>query len=307
MLPEALQDMDHPSGDGLNTWLISKVTKESGITMALSGLGGDELFGGYDLFKRLYLLEKFRFLGSIPKSLRKIPSKLLDLGNPSVAIFKAKEILNLPGWDIQHTYPVMRQSIPDNIIMNLLSLQKLPENRVFEIVKCHLQGYTYKNNDHSEFKPDSYAHISLAELATYLQNILLRDTDQMSMAHALEVRVPFLDFELVEYILQVKSDYKFTSLPKQLLAESMGKLLPKEIYQRKKMGFVFPWDHWMRNELKGFCEEKLQKLEVLNIFDVSELMKLWSRFLCGDPLVSWSRVWHLVVLSEWVQNNRVEG
>lgn len=307
MLPHALLAMDHPSGDGLNTWVISEVTKESGITMALSGLGGDELFGGYALFKRLYYLNMFRCVGNIPESWRRRASGMLDMATSSMAILKAKEILSLPKWDIQHTYPIMRQTLPDDNIRKLMSLQNLPNNKVFEILKKHLKVSASQHNSIIGTGWDIYADISYAELTSYLQNVLLRDTDQMSMALALEIRVPFLDYELVEYILQVQSKYKSTAIPKRLLVESMRPMLPEEIFKRKKMGFVFPWDHWMRHELKSFCETKLKRLEILDVFNMPELMKLWSRFLAYDPLVSWSRIWPLVVLSEWVQNNQMEG
>lgn len=304
ILPFALDDMDHPSGDGLNTWVISKVTRESGITMALSGLGGDELFGGYDLFKRVYYLEIFRLLGYIPRSLRSIPSKILDVSTPSVVIFKTKEILNLPDWKLQNTYPVMRQVLPDVWIQRLLAMQQLPPNKVYEMVTNIL---ALKESGTGNDAPYGlYSLISLAEFKSYMQNILLRDTDQMSMAQSLEVRVPFLDFELVEYMLQVKSGYKKSYRPKQLLIESMDGLLPKEIYERKKMGFVFPWDSWMRNELKPFCASYLRKLENYRIFNMNELMNLWSGFLNNDPLVSWSRIWPLVVLSKWMEDNLVD-
>src|SRR5690606_31770525 len=94
--------------------------------------------------------------------------------------------------------------------------------------------------------------VSVAEMETYMQNVLLRDSDQMSMAHALEIRVPFIDHRLVEYVLGVNDQLKYPHTPKQLLTESFEDMLPNEVVNRPKMGFTFPWALWMRGELKGF-------------------------------------------------------
>ena len=104
--------------------------------------------------------------------------------------------------------------------------------------------------------------VSLAEGNSYLQNVLLRDSDQMSMAHALEVREPFLDHELCEWVWSVDDDNKFPNYPKQLLVEALGDLLPSEIVHRPKMGFTFPWARWMKNELKSYCEEGLNLIRI---------------------------------------------
>jgi len=295
LLPDALSSMDHPSGDGPNTWVVSKVTKEAGITMALSGLGGDELFAGYDFFKRLNYLHKFRGIAQLPVNFRSFSSRLLDLTKASTSTVKIKELLNLPSWNLTDTYPVTRQLLPDRKIEKLLSQVDLPSNRVEEIVR-----------DISS-KKDSYflSHISCAEISTYMQNVLLRDTDQMSMAHALEVRVPFLDYPLVEYVLQVSDDIKYPHTPKQLLVESMQYLLPKNFSQRPKMGFTLPWDYWMHNQLKSFCENQIQSLSRHEYFNSYGLMQIWNRFQNNDPLITWSRIWTLVALSNWLDNNNI--
>jgi asparagine synthase (glutamine-hydrolysing) len=296
MLPEALSSMDHPTGDGLNTWVISKVTKNAGIDMALSGLGGDELFAGYDLFKRLWYLNKFRILGNLPPSFRKISSQLLDLLKSSVARAKAQELLLLGNWKFKHTYPLMRSILTDKKIAGLISYPLIYENRVENIVnRIQTRGVPF------------LSQISTAEFEVYMSNILLRDTDQMSMKHALEVRVPFLDFELVEYVLQVNDHIKYPYSPKQLLVESLDGLLPKEISQRKKMGFVFPWEIWMRNDLKSFCESNLRRLSEFQLFHPNGPQGLWSRFMEGDPQISWSRIWLLVVLAKWLSDNKIEN
>ena len=296
MLPHALDSMDHPSGDGPNTWVVSKVTKEAGITMALSGLGGDELFAGYQNFKRLSYLHRFRKMTHLPTGVRNLPACLLDFAKPSTSIVKIIETLQLPGWDLIDTYPISRQILPDDKIRQLLISQELPSNMVESIV----QG------QHSfDAKSHFLSQISCAEIASYMQNILLRDTDQMSMAHALEVRVPFMDYQLVEYVLKVDDHIKYPKNPKQLLVESVGDLLPRNFSQRPKMGFVLPWDYWMHHELKLFCQNRIQWLSKQEYFNSRGLMDIWIRFLNNDPLITWSRIWTLVALANWLKGNDV--
>jgi asparagine synthase (glutamine-hydrolysing) len=147
--------------------------------------------------------------------------------------------------------------------------------------------------------------ISLAEYHTYLQNVLLRDADQMSMAHALEVREPFMDHKLIEYVLGIPDCFKKGIYPKQLLIDALGDLLPEEVYNRPKMGFTFPWKTWLQNDLKSFCEERINSLAKRSYFN-EEVTVLWNRFLNNDKEINWSRIWLLVVLEDWMQNNEIE-
>ena len=303
-LPGALNSMDHPSGDGLNTWVISKVTKDAGISMALIGTGGDELFAGYDLFKRLYVLNKFRGLGQLPVGIRRFSSAFLNLADPSMAIFKTKELLKLRDWNFQNTYPIIRQTLSDDLVSDLLHGKVLPGNKVTAMAQ-HISEEAKLNSGGS--RNDHFLSlVTRAELSSYLQNVLLRDTDQMSMCHALEVRAPFLDYELVEYVLQVSDAVKFPHTPKQLLTESVGNLVPESIVNRKKMGFVFPWEVWMRNELKTFCETSLLVFKGHPLVNYEAVDGLWKRFLRCDPLIGWSRIWPMIVLGQWMMENGIE-
>jgi asparagine synthase (glutamine-hydrolysing) len=149
------------------------------------------------------------------------------------------------------------------------------------------------------------SQVSVMEMATYMQHVLLRDTDQMSMAHALEVRVPFLDHELVELVLGLPDRIKYPRTPKQLLVESLGDLLPAEIVNRPKMGFALPFAHWMKHELRDFCHGKVQRLAERPQFNGSVVRAYWDDFLAGKQTISWSRLWLLVVLEHWLEKNRV--
>lgn len=296
-LPDALNAMDHPSGDGPNTYVVSEATKKAGITMALSGLGGDELFAGYDVFKRAWELRKKEWIGSIPKFARVAGGKLLKAVKPGVASGKIADVLAADSLDFETTYPKYREVFNDEIVRSLVNVKT---NWHFPGVQDVYGALAY---DEKHF----LSKVSLAEITTYMQNTLLRDTDQMSMAHALEVRVPFMDYRLVDFVLNVPDEWKYPHTPKKLLVDALEDLLPPDIVHRPKMGFTFPWKRWMKKELRGFCESQLGYLGETGLLNGAELKKLWQRFLQDDQAITWSRIWHLVVLGHWLKKNNVHG
>lgn len=293
-LPEALAALDHPSGDGPNTYIVSKATKNAGITMALSGLGGDEAFAGYDVFKRMVEINKKAYLNIFPAWMRKVPASMMKAKNRSIAGDKIYEVLSQEKINIPSAYPISRKVFSDKQISSLLknsstenNLQKLV-SRIKKTKDDHLLSY-----------------VSALEIGTYMQNILLCDTDQMAMAVALEVRVPFLDYKLLEFVLSVKDEFKYPSTPKKLLIDALDGLLPDEVVNRPKMGFTLPWKNWLKNELKSFCERNINSLSKRDFVNEEAILDLWQRFLKDDERVSWSRIWHLVVLEDWLTKNRI--
>jgi asparagine synthase (glutamine-hydrolysing) len=300
MIPDALSAMDHPSGDGPNTYVVSKVTKASGITMALSGLGGDELFGGYAIFKQAATLLDYKWAGSFPKFMRKAGGNLLQTLKPSVATEKMTGILSEDYLDLEHAYPWSRLVLSDNWVSDITGRKVLPPNSVKEHLLKALEF------GKAGFNLPYLSKVSLAEMDTYMQHVLLRDSDQMSMAHALEVRVPFLDHELVEYVIGIPDPIKHPHTPKKLLVDALGDLLPSEIVHRPKMGFTLPWAIWMKEHLRSFCEEKLTNLGQREVFNNDAIQRLWSHFLNGTKHISYSRIWHLVVLENWMEEHGIQ-
>ena len=290
-LPEALEAMDHPGGDGPNTYIVSKATKERGITMALSGIGGDELFAGYDVFRRMSELQKKTWINRIPRSARIAAGSLLKLRKKTAAAEKIAELLAQDEIRLETAYPLVR-SVFTQKELDRLTTAADPLKRVREIVSAVPQ-----NENHL------LSSVSMAEMGSYLQNVLLRDADQMGMAVALEIREPFLDYQLAEYVLSLGDDLKFPHTPKKLLVDSMKDLLPAEIVNRPKMGFTLPWAHWMKNELRDFCESNLRELCSRQLFHERGINLLWQRFLAGDQRAAWSRIWHLVILNHWISSN----
>ncbi len=296
-LPSALHAIDFPSGDGPNTYIVSKATKEAGITMALSGLGGDELFAGYEVFTRTARLNKLNLISSLPIGLRRQLAKLLTINREGISSDKLIELMSEENFDIANTYYLSRRMLLDKQVKNILRTKELPG----DFVKNMLTQVKWPfDNDFLLSK------VSYAEINTYMQNVLLRDTDQMSMAHALEVRVPFLDYKLVEYVYSVPDKYKYPATPKKLLIDSLNELLPREIVNRPKMGFTLPWNNWLRNELKSFCEEKINSFASRKMINSAGILHLWNSFLKNDNSVQWSRIWYLIVLENWLQQNKIE-
>jgi len=294
-LPDALKAIDHPSGDGPNSYIVSKMTRENGITMALSGLGGDELFAGYPVFNRALRVIGNKWLWQFPKPIRAAVGNIIANAKPGITGIKLQQLLSTDSANVENIFPLSRQTLPPSYIATLLNFE-LPSDKVQSIVNEALK------NAHAL---GTLSKVSIAEISTYMQNILLRDTDQMSMASALEVRVPFLDYELVEYVMGINDAYKNPVYPKKLLVESLGDLLPGEIVHRKKMGFSFPWKHWLKDELRTFCDERIRSLSKRNFINGPELIARWQRFINDDPGVRWPEMWTSVVLENWLLENEV--
>lgn len=147
----------------------------------------------------------------------------------------------------------------------------------------------------------------MGELLGYTLNVLLKDTDQFSMASALEVREPFFDYKLVEYVLKVPDVFKFDkSMPKALLVGALHDLLPNEIVYRPKMGFSFPWKHWLLHELQGFCQEYIDYLSQYEVFNEHAIQEEWSAFQkTNGEKSSYVKIWQMVVLSYWLKKNNI--
>lgn len=289
-LSEALSALDHPSGDGMNSYVVSEATKKEGITMALSGLGGDELFAGYPLFKRLYKLENMKWAAGFPKPIISLPAHLYKLYKNNPASVKLVELFNLPDWNLEHTYPLMRRIMSAGEVNQLLSSDS-----------------TLKRDLRFNPKHSILSKTTAAELSNYVPDTLLRDVDQMSMAHALEVRVPFLDYKLVEYVIGLNDKVKYPHTPKKLLVDANKGLIPDNIINRPKMGFTFPWALWMKGELKTFCEGNIIGLSKRPQFNSDYVQSLWQNFLKDSTRTPWYKIWHLVVLEHWLTENGIDG
>src|SRR5690606_38906646 len=168
-LPAALSAMDHPSGDGINTYLVSKAAKEAGITAVLSGLGGDELFAGYPIFKQFYQLRDKGWLMSFPRFSRALAGNILKLARPGIASSKIKQVITEHYLDLENVYQYSREVSSKQSNASLSPFGNRGENNVFSLVKL---GVGYETAGYSL---PALSRVSYAEMVTYLQSVLLRD------------------------------------------------------------------------------------------------------------------------------------
>lgn len=279
-LQPALSSMDHPSGDGPNTYTICKEIKKAGYTVALSGLGGDELFLGYphhQVYDRMRKNVAFKLM----------PKQILSLGNKVLKNRKLDKLYDL------------KSSI--NNPTSAISSFRSNYNKKLLMKDFGLEFKEYSKNSISH---GAEREVSDIEMSCYMHDILLRDADQMSMAHSVELRNPFLDRKLVQFTQQ--NTLQNLASPKKALYEALGSLLPDYILNKKKSGFTFPWDSWMRNQLHSFCELAMKELEEMKIFKAGSIDMLWKAFEEGSKQYTWSRVWPLVCLSYWIKENNIE-
>lgn len=296
-LPTTLDAMDSPSGDGPNTYVVSEAIRKSGITVALSGIGGDELFAGYPMFRQFHRLKQLAPVFDHIGTLRKLAAAFIPSGDRKLNTVKS--LLSSPDSDITNIYPNFRQIHNTDKIRCLRAATGRPATAAFTLE----EELKAKRAAIDRFEP--LAQVSIADYLGYTQNVLLKDADQMSMAVSLELREPFFDHDLVEYVLNIPDNIKFPAYPKKLLVESLGDLLPQEIVFRKKQGFVLPYDLWMRGDLRRFCDEKIRGLAARGIFEEEKMVAYWNRFLERRSNIRWSDIWIFVVLEHWLEKNQV--
>ncbi|MFM6926803.1 MAG: asparagine synthase (glutamine-hydrolyzing) [Ferruginibacter sp.] len=236
-LPGIIQAMDMPGCDGINTWFISKYARESGLKAVLSGVGGDELFGGYPSFNRA---------GKV-LWIEKLPAALLKQGRyANSKKLRRLSFLSLGG--AKGLYLFLRgQFVPATIARQLDATEK----EIWDILSDQPELDTIDSLGKSN-------QAGWIESNLYMQNQLLRDSDVMSMAHGIEIRVPFLDRDFVNLVQNIRSDIKYSgAYPKQLLIDSFKKELPPPVWNRPKMGFSFPFTEWMQHN--EFVRDAMQR------------------------------------------------
>lgn len=274
---EAVEKLDLPSVDAINTYIVSRAVAAHGVKVALSGLGGDELFGGYPSFRDV---PRLKLIARLPRPFRRLLGAAAGFGDRLADLPATTDAGELARW--------RRRFFTDDMIRRAghpLSSAKI--ERPVEL-------------------PDDFARISWAELKGYMRRMLLRDADQMSMAVSLELRVPFLDHELVEYVLGLPAAVKkrFSGV-KGLLVEACRDLLPASVYERPKAGFVLPMKAWMRGPLASFVSEGLDETvsrALLPAAFVEEMKDAFQR----DRL-HWTRPWSIVVLGHFAKRCEISG
>ena len=299
-IPHALKAMDQPTIDGMNTYLISRQTRAAGIKVALSGLGGDELFAGYSTFRDVPRMERFvQFWKRWPGFLREPMARMFaSVASDTDKNRKLAALGGARGSEI-HPYFLARALFTPEQRNTLLA-------SVDEAALARANAPCHENLSHAR-ELDAINRVSYLEARCYMMNTLLRDSDVMSMAHGLELRVPLIDHVLADKLMALPGVWKVdNNMPKPLLVNALKKALPEDIVHRKKQGFTLPFERWLRENLRPEMEAALQNMSqgpLGSLLNHESTRQVWSDFLSGKT--SWSRVWSLYVLQRWCELNSI--
>jgi len=295
-----LKAIDRPSIDGLNTYVISGAVSDRGITVALSGLGGDEIFGGYPSFRRVPLLRRLLAgVGWVPQRLRRTAAEVLARRLPASKREKLVDQVS-GGCSLLELAIQSRRLTSDTTLTHLgLEAGRLGLTPTFLPAEA-IDSFRLAESD-------AFGVVSQVESLLYMSNTLLRDTDVNSMAHSLEIRVPFLSRRCVEVVGGLPGGIKAPrgGAPKHFLREAMQSVLPAEVFSRPKRGFTLPLRQWMAGPLRAECEAAVEEVANCDIFAPEAIKQLWERYMGDTDAHQWARPLALVVLGNYLRNNRL--
>ena len=272
LLDEFINKIDRPTIDGFNTFCVSKVAHDAGLKVVLSGLGGDELFGGYQTFRRVPTILEWGVAMNRMPIFRQWIGRILERTLPSSPLRRMGAFLEAPP-TIESAYQTVRGVFTPGEAASLCQ-HYLGDEVVFQKMTIDplISGMSAS---------DAVAQL---EIERYMRNQLLRDSDVFSMAFSLELRVPFVDRKLVESAARIPAPQRLRK-GKRLLVEAVPEI-PEWVVNRKKQGFVFPFANWMRAEWRTILAER--------------------NMLAGVPLASWYQKWSIFVFEKWLNTMRIE-
>ena len=309
-LDQALDALDQPTFDGVNSFYMSRAIRDAGFTVALAGTGGDEMFGGYTSYRDLPTLlrwsRRMRWLprdllvalarlatvplrrrgGAIPPQTRwaKLPG-MVRHGDDPLALYQLAYALFLPEWQHELLGSTVGERLRDGLPAEMYGL---------------LEEQIGGRSDLSA--------IAVLEQRLFLGERLLRDNDAASMAASLEQRVPLVDQVLFETVDRLPDALRFDPVGRKAVLRRVGlRGLDPALFERPKSGFVLPFDRWIRRGLRDVMHETLRDPEAATAagLDPGAVRRLWQAFLDGAPGVYWSRVWAVYVLIRWCLRNGV--
>jgi len=295
-LDRAIWALDQPSVDGLNSYWISKLAAEAGFKVAISGQGGDELFGGYE---SLAWFERFTRVARWARPLPAAPfRRILDRASLP---FRYRKLSYLFGAD-------------DPFVASQLAVKVLfPERDVAQLLSPAMgtNGHHAEARQHLERwarpveRENLRERLAFMDVHTHLEPRLLRDLDATSMAHSIEVRPVFLDHRLVEFLLGVPSQMRIRH--KRLLLESSKEFFPPALYadlaSRPKRTFTFPFKRWLTQDLRGTLGDMFapRRLGALGVLEPRAVQENWQHYNRSEDSIGWSRIWSLFTLARWCE------
>ena len=295
LIPKLSFIYDEPFADSsqLPTILLSEITKKE-VKVALSGDGGDELFGGYN---RYNWAKKINYFFILPNFFRKTLGKSLKFLSPKQwdSLIKVIPILNkypFVGDKIYKLSDIFQLKKFSNVYPYLISQWQEDDIPLNKDIKFDNSFLSTNKLTFLELKEQ----MQIIDMNTYLPDDILTKVDRASMAQGLEVRVPFLEKNLVKLALSMKSKDKNS---KKLLKNILYKHVPKKLLSRPKMGFSVPLEKWLKGPLKDWANDLLQKNNLdENNLDASKIRKKWNEHLSGDR--NWQyHLWPVLIYQSW--------
>jgi asparagine synthase (glutamine-hydrolysing) len=309
-LDAALDSLDQPTFDALNSYYMSHAVREAGFKVALVGSGGDELFGGYASFRDLPKLMRWsRQARWIPETLRIAMGRIIASAmQPSPGTFppqtrwaKLPDMLAHSGDPLSLYQLAYALFVPD-------SQRQLLGGRLDGALRDGLPAPMCARLRADTDSSEILRAIGLMERTLFLGERLLRDTDAASMSASIEIRLPLVDQVLVESVERLPSASRFNPVGKKAILRRIGlRGLDSALFERPKAGFVLPYDRWLRSGLGKKIDGTMRDAVVIKPtgLDPEAVTRLWQAFLDGAPGLYWSRIWAIYVFIRWCHRHRV--
>jgi asparagine synthase (glutamine-hydrolysing) len=297
-----LASADRPSVDGLNTYIISGALKRAGATVAFSGLGADELYGGYANFRRVRRLAPLlQAVAAFPARSRRAVAEAAIGMFPRRYHTRIRSLASNSGRHIDLAIE-LKQFLPADVLRSL----GLRANEV-GLTNDYLADEAYCIFE--DVGDDPFLAVSRVETYLYMGNTLLRDSDVTSMAHSVELRVPFVSRPVLESAGRIPGRLHARRMkgPKYLLRESLADLLPTYVLNRPKTGFTLPVNDWMFGELRESCEAAIAAVKRIPFIDSRAVSSLWSTFINERDYNYWMKPMLLVALGSYIDATRSAG
>lgn len=294
---EWLSALDQPTVDGLNTFIMARAVREQGIVVALSGLGGDEMFGGYRSFRLVPPLHRLARIApwlSVPQ--RRFLARRVTAHLDNILRQKASDLVATDG-TLADLYLLTRRLFSDEAMRRFGFGEAEWRQAKYLPPEVPLTSYVYQDDD--------WASVRALEIKLYLGNTLLRDADVCGMRHGVEIRVPLLDQQVVDTVLRWSMDgRRLQRVNKRWLADTMRGAIPRRVVQMRKQGFFLPQADWMRTSVRDEFESRIEVACSSGLLEPRAVRKTWDDFIVSRRDSGWSRAWLLGILGAWCDLRR---